>query len=80
MEAVILIAQSAAESNGVLHTVLTYVPLPIFMLILAPVVYVMVRAGRQYSELLKRSLLHMDRLEAKNDEIIGLLKEIRDNP
>jgi hypothetical protein len=76
MEAAILIAQTSTESNGVL----TYVPLAIFMLILVPVVYVMIKAGQQYSELHKRSLLHMDRLEAKNDEIIGLLKEIRDKP
>jgi large-conductance mechanosensitive channel len=74
MEFATLIAQSTTESNGIL----TYVPLTILFLILAPIVYVTLKAAQQYSELHKRSLLHMDQLEAKTDEMIGLLKEIRD--
>jgi hypothetical protein len=84
MEAAILIAQSAAEATDVhpvVHLVLTWVPFTVLVLALGAVGYVMLRAaGRQMSELHKRSLQHMDRLEAKNDEMIGLLKEIRDKP
>jgi hypothetical protein len=75
VEAAILIAQSAAESKGAVHTFLTYVPLLVFATILSVIVYAAFKAGRRATD---RSFLHMERLEAKTDEVIGLLKEIRD--
>jgi hypothetical protein len=35
---------------------------------------------KRVNELRVRSLKHMDQLEAKTDEMIGLLKEVRDKP
>jgi hypothetical protein len=73
MEAAILIA--AVESRGDPPTILTYIPLLVFLTIFGVLVYVAIKAARRTTD---RSFMHMDSLEAKTDEMIGLLKEIRD--
>jgi hypothetical protein len=81
MNTAILIAHGPTETTStqpILHFVLTLVPSTIFALALVVIAYVILRAGRQMNELHKRSLQYMDSLEAKNDAMIGLLKEIRD--
>jgi hypothetical protein len=80
MEVAVLIARAAAESTDRPNSILTYVPFTICIIVLCAIVYAMVKSLRQYGELCKRSLQHMDRVEARNEEIVTLLKEIRDQP
>lgn len=78
MEGVFLLAQSAPVSKGIPYTIGAWIPFVVVISILVLAVCALVKLVKQYNELHMRTLKHMDATEAKNDEMIGLLKEIRD--
>lgn len=72
-----LLAQSAvdvARSSGVAR----YAPLVIMALFFALLVYWMRQSRISAKPIYDRSIEHMGRIEAKTDEMIALLREIRD--
>lgn len=52
-----------------------YLPVILLLCIFLPILY---RASKQSQIIRKRSIEHMNRIEAKTDEMIVLLKMIRD--
>jgi hypothetical protein len=65
---------AAAEVEGFAG----YAPAIIIFAIFVWITVIMLRVSRRSKPLYDRSLIHMDRLEAKTDEMVSLLREIRD--
>ncbi len=75
--AIALFAQAAADEAGpsvVSTLIVLFAPLVLLLILFV----MLVRTLKRQKPLQNRSLEHMDRLEARADEAIGLLREIRD--
>jgi heme/copper-type cytochrome/quinol oxidase subunit 2 len=72
-------APPADETTIWVSLLVAWAPIVIIAIVIYVVIYFAVKGNNSRIRALHdRSLQHMDRLEAKTDEMIALLKEIRD--
>jgi hypothetical protein len=65
-----------AEASN--DSLLRFLPLLVICVIIVWLMATMMRISKRSKPLHDRSLAHMDRIEAKTDEMVALLAEIRD--
>jgi hypothetical protein len=78
----LMIAQAGAEvakrGGDSSRGFVSYIPLLVMLVMFAWLAMMLRRNQRRFGPLHQRSLDHMDRMEAKTDEMLAVLKEIRD--